>query len=75
MVKLSKDGRNAENWGGARRNAGRKRTDSLDAVECLYLADLLEREATSRNEQEAFAPTVEKLRKMAQRITETGRMI
>lgn len=75
MVKLSKDGRNAENWGGARRNAGRKRTDSLDAVECLYLADLLERDAKSRNDEEACAATVEKLRKMAQRITETGRMI
>lgn len=75
MVKLSKDGRNAENWGGARRNAGRKRTESLDAVECLYLADLLERDAKTRNDEEACAPTVEKLRKMAQRITETGRMI
>lgn len=75
MVKLSKDGRNAENWGGARRNAGRKRTDSLDAVECLYLADLLEADAKSRNDEEAAAATIEKLRKMAQRITETGRMI
>ena len=73
MVKLSKDGRNAENWGGVRHGAGRPRTESLDAVECWFLADLLEREAQTRNEEEAFMPTVEKLRRMAERITRTER--
>lgn len=73
MVKISSNGKNAENWGGRRHNAGRPRTESLDAVECWYLADLLEADAKSRNEEEALMPTVEKLRRIAERITRTGR--
>lgn len=71
MVKLSSNGRNAENWGGARVGAGRPRTESLDAVECEYLADLLEQQGARDGED--YTPTIEKLRRIAERIIRTGR--
>lgn len=57
--------------GGARPGAGRPRTESLDAVECSYLADLLEEQGTRDGED--YSLTVDKLRRMADRITRTGR--
>lgn len=71
MVKLSKNGRNAENWGGSRPGAGRPRTESLDAVECWLLADLLEQQGARDGED--YSATVDKLRRMAERISSTGR--
>lgn len=57
--------------GGARPGAGRPRTETLDAVECSYLADLLEQQATRDGED--YSSLIEKLRRMAERITRTGR--
>lgn len=71
LAKLSSDGRNASNWGGARLGAGRPRTESLDAVECEYLADLLEQQGARDGED--YSPTIGKLRRMADRIIRTGR--
>lgn len=71
LAKLSKDGRNASNWGGARPGAGRPRTESLDAVECLFLADLLDQQ--QERDGEDYRATSEKLRRIADRITRTGR--
>lgn len=68
---MSSNGRNAENWGGARVGAGRPRTESLDAVECEYLADLLEQQG--QQDGEDYTPTIEKLRRIAERIIRTGR--
>lgn len=68
---MSSDTRNSENWGGARPGAGRPRTESLDAVECEYLADLLEQQGARDGED--YSATVAKLRRMAERIIRTGR--
>lgn len=64
QVKLSSNGRNSANWGGARPGAGRPRTETLDAVECWFLADLLEKQADG----EDYSTTIGKLRRMADRI-------
>lgn len=69
--KISSNGRDATNWGGTRPGAGRPRTESLDAVECEYLADLLQQQAARDGED--YTPTIEKLRRMAERIIKTGR--
>ena len=69
--KMSSNGRDATNWGGARPGAGRPRTESLDAVECWFLADLLEQQATRDGED--YSATIGKLRRMAEKITTTGR--
>lgn len=58
-------------WGGARPGAGRPRTESLDAVECLFLADLLDQQ--QERDGEDYRATSEKLRRIAERITRTGR--
>lgn len=58
-------------WGGARPGAGRPRTESLDAVECLFLADLLDQQ--QERDGEDYRATSEKLRRIADRITRTGR--
>lgn len=42
------------------------RSEKLDAVECLYLADLLEQQAGKDGED--YAATVGKLRRMAERL-------
>ena len=68
---MSKNGRNAENWGGSRPGAGRPRTESLDAVECWFLADVLEKQQEQDNED--YSATITKLRRMAERIATTGR--
>lgn len=56
-------------WGGARPGAGRPRTESLDAVECEFLAEVLE----SAPDPEEFRELINKLRRMSDRIIRTGR--
>lgn len=53
-----------ETWGGSRAGAGRPRTETLDAVECWFLADLLEQQP----DPEQFTDTVAKLRRMAEKV-------
>lgn len=43
----------------------------MDAVECWFLADLLEEQG--KREDADYSATVEKLRRMGERITRTGR--
>lgn len=62
--KVSSNGRNSTNWGGARPGAGRPRTETLDAVECWFLADLLEKQTDG----EDYSATIGKLRRIADRI-------
>lgn len=45
--------------------------ENLDAVECWFLADMLEKQQQQDNED--YSATVAKLRRMAERITTTGR--
>lgn len=56
--------------GGARPGAGRPRTANLSAAECLRLADLLDQQQESSQDDTA---TADKLRRMAARIERTGR--
>lgn len=62
---MAKEG-HSENWGGARPGAGRPRTETLDAVECWFLADLLEKH--QEHDKEDYSATITKLRRMADRI-------
>ncbi len=57
------------NWGGARPGAGRPRTESLNAADCRFLADLVGRSLYARE----YADLVEKLARMADRLDRTGR--
>lgn len=54
-------------WGGARPGAGRPRTETLDAVEASFLADMLEQMA--EHDGEDYSLTVAKLRRIAERAT------
>lgn len=58
-----------KNWGGVRPGAGRPRTETLDAVECMYLADML----AGQIDGEDYSDLIAKLRRMADRIEKTGR--
>lgn len=69
--KLSVDGRNSANWGGARPGAGRPRTETLDAVECWFLADLLDQQ--QERDGEDYRATSAKLRRMAEKLSEGKR--
>ena len=62
--------RKKSGWGGARPGAGRPRTETLDAVELSFLADLLEQQGAADGED--YSLTVAKLRRMAERAA-TGR--
>jgi hypothetical protein len=57
------------NWGGARSGAGRPRTESLDAPECRFLADLVGRSLYAKE----YADLVNKLIRMSDRLERTGR--
>lgn len=65
--RLSSNGRDSTNWGGSRPGAGRKRTETLDAVECWFLADMLEKQQQQDNED--YSATIAKLRRMAEKIS------
>lgn len=58
-----------ERWGGARPGAGRPRTESLDASECMFLAWLVSTGPYAEEQSEL----VDKLLRMRDRIEQKGR--